>query len=134
MGEEPQLVCVFLPLMLLFQPPLITVPLAGIITNLVDTFIHLNLKLSYGRLSWLLPGPQNHRIHHSRLPEHRNKNFAVVFPLWDVIFGTYYHPRKDEYPESGLSYGQPIDSLRRALILPFPMWYRMIRKRKNVQE
>jgi sterol desaturase/sphingolipid hydroxylase (fatty acid hydroxylase superfamily) len=128
--EKPlQLIFVVFPLFLLFRPPLITVPVATVLTNLLDNYIHLNLKLDFGRFSSLIIGPQFHRIHHSRLPEHRDKNFAVVFPLWDVLFGTYYHPRKDEYPPSGLTYGLPVDSLSRALVQPFPTWYRMILKR-----
>jgi sterol desaturase/sphingolipid hydroxylase (fatty acid hydroxylase superfamily) len=119
-------VCVAAPLLLLFHPPLITIPIASVLTNLLDYFIHSNAKLGFGRLSWLLTSPQNHRIHHSKLPEHRDKNFAVVTPLWDVLFGTYYHPGKDEYPPTGLSSGEKVESLRRALILPFPKWYRMI--------
>jgi sterol desaturase/sphingolipid hydroxylase (fatty acid hydroxylase superfamily) len=34
--------------------------------------------------------PTGHRIHHSALPEHRDKNFGAILPVWDWIFGTYY--------------------------------------------
>lgn len=34
--------------------------------------------------------PTGHRIHHSAVPEHLDKNFGAIFPVWDWIFGTYY--------------------------------------------
>ena len=34
--------------------------------------------------------PTGHRIHHSALPEHMDKNFGAIMPIWDWIFGTYY--------------------------------------------
>ena len=118
--------CVTAPMMLLFRPPLITVPIAFFLTSLVSYLIHLNVRLSFGRFSWVLAGPQTHRIHHSRLPGHCDKNFAQFFPLWDVIFRTYYHPQSDEYPASGLVSGETVSSLGRALNLPFSEWHRMI--------
>jgi sterol desaturase/sphingolipid hydroxylase (fatty acid hydroxylase superfamily) len=44
--------------------------------------------------------PAYHRRHHSRLTEHYNTNFAALFPIFDVIFGTYRRP--DGWPPSGL--------------------------------
>jgi sterol desaturase/sphingolipid hydroxylase (fatty acid hydroxylase superfamily) len=66
-------------------------------TQLLQSFAHANVRLSFGRWgSRLLVGPQYHRLHHrigqghavvgaGRLGGH---NFAVLFPLWDVLFGT----------------------------------------------
>ncbi len=34
--------------------------------------------------------PTGHRIHHSALDEHRDKNFGSIFVFWDHLFGTYY--------------------------------------------
>jgi sterol desaturase/sphingolipid hydroxylase (fatty acid hydroxylase superfamily) len=42
----------------------------------------------FGR--YVLYSPTGHRIHHSALPEHKDKNFGALFPVWDWIFGTYY--------------------------------------------
>lgn len=55
---------------------------------------HLNVRVGVGRLNWLVSTPQIHRIHHSTQPEHEDKNFAAYFPVCDVLFGTYYPPRK----------------------------------------
>jgi sterol desaturase/sphingolipid hydroxylase (fatty acid hydroxylase superfamily) len=57
------------------------------------------------RLPWLdriLVTPQVHRIHHSIDPEHYNKNFADALPIFDILFGTYYRPAKEEFPATGL--------------------------------
>ena len=33
--------------------------------------------------------PSLHLIHHSDNPKHFDCNFAIVFPYWDKLFGTY---------------------------------------------
>lgn len=62
---------------------------------------HGNLRTNYGPLRYLLVTPQSHRIHHSKLPEHVDKNFAVLFSFWDRLFGTQW-PGYDEYPPTGV--------------------------------
>ena len=66
--------------------------------------------------------PVGHRIHHSALPEHKDKNFGALLPLWDWIFGTYYKGEvinqevgvADNYQNTrGLSYDL-VESTRRA--------------------
>ncbi len=115
--------------------PMITVPMAilfdlspaaggaiGFAFSAWSFFIHANLKLSLGWLSWLIDGPQLHRIHHSKRVEHFDRNFAAFFPIWDVLFGTYYHPRRGEFPETGVSEEPPVTTLRDAAWLPFRAW------------
>lgn len=71
-----------------------------VIISLYNYFIHANLKVNFGRFSWMLNCPAYHRLHHSRLPEHYDTNLAALFPIWDVIFGTYRRP--DGWPPCGL--------------------------------
>ena len=53
--------------------------------------IHSNLNISYGWFGrYFMVSPANHRVHHSALPEHWDKNFSVSLVLWDRIFGTYH--------------------------------------------
>lgn len=66
-----------------------------------DYFIHSNLRINLGPLGKVLVSPQYHRIHHSSLPQHADKNLADRFVIWDRLFGTFY-PRQDEYPPVGL--------------------------------
>jgi sterol desaturase/sphingolipid hydroxylase (fatty acid hydroxylase superfamily) len=76
------------------------VMLAGYaLVSLYNYFIHANLKVDFGRWSWALNCPAYHRRHHSKLREHYDSNFAPLFPIWDVICGTYRRP--DGWPPTG---------------------------------
>jgi sterol desaturase/sphingolipid hydroxylase (fatty acid hydroxylase superfamily) len=58
------------------------------------------------RLPWLdrvLVTPQVHRIHHSRDRAHFDTNFADALPVFDILFGTYRRPRRDEFPATGVA-------------------------------
>jgi sterol desaturase/sphingolipid hydroxylase (fatty acid hydroxylase superfamily)/CDGSH-type Zn-finger protein len=89
---------------------------------------HSNIRLHLGWASVLLNCPQVHRIHHSRVHEHHDQNYAAFFPVWDVLFGTYHHPGRDEYPLTGVHDEQEVKSLREAATLPFREWRNMFRK------
>ena len=53
------------------------------------------------------------------MASHRaDKNFAAYFPIWDVLFGTYWHPRKGEFPPTGLHSGERIESIWLLLVWP----------------
>lgn len=110
-----------------------------IFVHIYAMFTHSNIRMNMGPLKYILVTPQSHRIHHSYLPEHRDKNFANMFAIWDFIFGTQC---KDfnSYPETGvedknvphptrpsllgalIAYGKmlvyPITSLRRPNLTP----------------
>jgi sterol desaturase/sphingolipid hydroxylase (fatty acid hydroxylase superfamily) len=60
---------------------------------------HANLRWDFGWWSWVINSPAYHRRHHSSLPEHYDSNFAALFPVWDVVFGSYHRP--DGYPPTG---------------------------------
>ncbi len=89
-------------------------------------FVHMNADVGFGMLNRVIASPKTHRIHHSRLPEHRDKNFAAVWPFWDVLFGTYARTAKGIMPPPGLHSGEPGPSPGEALMLPFRRWYRII--------
>lgn len=40
---------------------------------------------------WVVQSPRDHWIHHSKKTVHHDANYANNFPIWDHIFGTYYH-------------------------------------------
>jgi sterol desaturase/sphingolipid hydroxylase (fatty acid hydroxylase superfamily) len=118
--EEPlRVFTMTVPLAMLFDAPPLILGVAGLLISSWGFFIHANLRLSLGPLSPVVCGPQLHRIHHSRLPEHRDKNFAAYFPIWDWLFGTYYAPQQDEFPATGLDSGQEHRTIRQALLSPF---------------
>lgn len=99
----------------IFLPrPLVTIPVLYFLRFVRVTFEHLAIPLHFGPFNRLIASPANHRIHHSTLPEHFNKNFAAVWPFWDVIFGTYAAPKHGEYPPTGLISGKVTKSLKDA--------------------
>ena len=66
-------------------------------TQLLESLSHANVRLSFGPLlGRVLVSPQFHRMHHSIGLGHESagpgslggSNFAVLFPVWDVLAGT----------------------------------------------
>lgn len=55
-------------------------------------FLHANVEWDFGPLRTLLASPRFHRWHHTAAEEGRDKNFAGLLPLWDILFGTYSMP------------------------------------------
>lgn len=109
---------IFLPMAFLFNLPMHGGFIAIVVTAWT-AFIHANLRLYLSWGSALVAGPQVHRIHHSRLEEHHDRNFAAFFPIWDIIFGTYHHPARSEFPPTGVSGRAEVASVWEAIIMPF---------------
>lgn len=61
---------------------------------------HSAIDLNFGKWSWVINSPAYHRRHHSIQPEHYDSNFAALFPIFDVIAGSYHRP--DGFPPTGL--------------------------------
>lgn len=57
-------------------------------------FQHANVSWGFGPLGKVFASPRFHRWHHTSAPEGRDKNFAGLLPVWDILFGTYYMPAK----------------------------------------
>ncbi|MEQ1878073.1 MAG: sterol desaturase family protein [Bdellovibrionia bacterium] len=91
--------------------------------------IHSNTKISFGPLNWILVSPQVHRIHHSKDAKYRDMNYTNFFPFWDIVFGTYYFPKKNEWPETGIE-GEPFPTSQWELaIQPFKVWKSWLNRR-----
>ena len=118
--EEPFImVFIMLPVGVLFHIAPQVLGMLAFIELLWLQFIHMNLRVGFGILAPILVGPQHHRIHHSTCTEHLEKNFALFFPLWDILFGTYYRPRKGEFPSTGLTTGETYTELWPAIAWSF---------------
>jgi sterol desaturase/sphingolipid hydroxylase (fatty acid hydroxylase superfamily) len=100
--ENPLIAAVFPVLGIVFKVPEEMVSPILLLYFLPDGLAHMNIRLSLGRFAFCLNNPQYHRIHHSVEPQHQNKNFCKMLPLFDVIFGTAWKPGKDEFPMTGL--------------------------------
>ena len=93
-------------------------------------FTHANLKLRLGFLTRIICGPQLHRIHHSNLPEHQGKNLAQFFPIFDILFGTYYHPGYNEFPATGLLEKNADNSILNMMMKPFRVRFSLLSNKK----
>jgi sterol desaturase/sphingolipid hydroxylase (fatty acid hydroxylase superfamily) len=74
-----------------------------------------------GRLAWVFGCPAHHQVHHSAHPDHAAKNLAFMFPIWDVLFGTFVLPEEEEPLEFGLGDGTEAryDGVASIYLLPF---------------
>lgn len=81
--------------------------LVFVITTAWDQYVHSNTTVGLGRARLILADNRFHRIHHSLTPAHWDRNFGVLFPWWDMLFGTAWMPGRDEWPEVGVpEYGE----------------------------
>jgi sterol desaturase/sphingolipid hydroxylase (fatty acid hydroxylase superfamily) len=65
---------------------------------------HSHVAVFYPK--WLenfLLSPAQHQVHHSVDKKHHDKNFGVVFSVWDRLFGSFIHFEKDKALKFGLS-------------------------------
>jgi sterol desaturase/sphingolipid hydroxylase (fatty acid hydroxylase superfamily) len=69
---------------------------------LVSMFCHSAIRVELPWLDRIVVTPQVHRIHHSVEQEHYDRNFADLFPVLDIIFGTYCAPVRGQFPSTGL--------------------------------
>jgi sterol desaturase/sphingolipid hydroxylase (fatty acid hydroxylase superfamily) len=66
---------------------------AGPILFLSGVIAHANLNWTFGPLRFVLASPVFHRWHHCADAAARERNFAPMFPVWDLMFGTFRMPR-----------------------------------------
>ena len=52
-------------------------------------FIHADLPWTYGKLSRIFVSPAMHHWHHAKEIRYAGTNFATVFSVFDIAFGTY---------------------------------------------
>lgn len=67
-----------------------------------DRLVHTNAPLGFGWFSRLICDNRLHFIHHSRNPEHQRRNYAALFPVFDMLYGTYCGPQALELNKTGL--------------------------------
>ena len=95
---------ILLPLAFLIQLRVQEVILISFLTNSFwSHFVHLKANIGFGPLNRLFVSPAFHRVHHSREARHYDKNFAGVFSIIDIAFGTAHLPMKDERIDTGLN-------------------------------
>ena len=74
-------------------------------SRVLQSLQHANVRIRFGAIGErLLVSPRYHRLHHAIGIGHESRgkgslgghNFAVLFPIWDILFGTANFDRKFE--------------------------------------
>ncbi len=100
---------------------------------MMDFVRHTHLKISFGRiLNQIILCPHYHQLHHSIDPKHYDRNFGLMMPVWDRLFGTLAIPEPNESFAFGLSDREhdEYQSLPGLYILPLRKMARMLRGRR----
>ena len=79
------------------------------VVYLYATFVHANLNWRFPVIERFLVTPRFHHWHHGIEDEAVDVNFAIHFPLFDRVFGTYHLP-KDKWPSGYGVQGHPVPS------------------------
>src|SRR3546814_13688736 len=80
-------------------------------------FVHANVRWRFGPLEQLVSTPHFHHWHHTN-DEHRDRNYAALFPWVDRLFGPY-NPRPRSPPPDGVP-ARPPATAPGALLTPIP--------------
>lgn len=110
---------VVLPLALLLKVDAPQMVLLSAFVAAWGQYIHSDTSIHLGRLNAIFGDNAYHRLHHSVVKQHFNKNFAAFFPLWDRLFGTYHKPEQGGLPTVGLTKTPPPRSVADYLSMPF---------------
>ncbi len=86
---------------LIFPIKIPVVIVFSIVAGWYTRFYHGNIRTHLGPLRHVLVTPQSHRVHHSSMPQHQDRNFGSLFTIWDQVFNTQYWGYT-EYPETGI--------------------------------
>lgn len=96
------------------------VAVAGIVPvlTLMAILVHANVDWDWGPLRAVIASPRFHRWHHTDETQARDKNFAGLLPLWDILFGTYYMPREQRPMSFGTATPVPTGLIGQ-MVFPF---------------
>jgi len=96
-----------------------------IVRHYYGEFIHADVPWTYGPLRRVFVSPVMHQWHHARDVEGAGSNFATVFSVFDLAFGTFYVPGRCNVP---LGVTEDVgNGVIRQLIYPFACWLREAR-------
>jgi sterol desaturase/sphingolipid hydroxylase (fatty acid hydroxylase superfamily) len=106
------------PLLLLGANPTVVAAYVPFLT-FHALFLHANVTWTFGPLRYVVSSPAFHRWHHTTQAEGLDRNFAGLFPLWDLLFGTFYMPRGRQPERFGILGEQVPAGLVSQLVYPF---------------
>jgi sterol desaturase/sphingolipid hydroxylase (fatty acid hydroxylase superfamily) len=91
----------------------------GPFTTATSAFVHANLNWSLGPFKYVIAGPVFHRWHHTAADRGGSSNFAGTFPIWDILFGTWYMPENAMPDAYGIDDEKFPESFGAQLMYPF---------------
>jgi sterol desaturase/sphingolipid hydroxylase (fatty acid hydroxylase superfamily) len=89
---------ILIPMMLIFPRGINVAYL--LFVNFHATWAHCNFRPTIKWLEPFLVQPRYHHWHHTSEKEAIDKNFAIHFPWIDKIFGTYFLPAGNKWPDT----------------------------------
>ncbi len=118
----------FLPLLLLGPDPAALAWAMAVVTAM-SCLTHASLPMPGWVERWLLVGPRLHRLHHSAEAAHHDRNFAIIFPWLDRVFGTLHWqtapPAQLGAPDASYDTRRPLADTWRAYRIAATRWAAM---------
>jgi sterol desaturase/sphingolipid hydroxylase (fatty acid hydroxylase superfamily) len=93
------------PIIILFGFPVWALMLYELFDAVITVVSHSNIafpKKLERVLRYIIVTPDLHRIHHSSYQPETDTNYSAVFPVWDIIFGTFKTETKKPQEEMEL--------------------------------
>ena len=91
-----------------------------VVRHYYGEFIHADFPWTYGPLRFVFVSPAMHRWHHARDVVGAGSNFATVFSVFDLAFGTFHVPGPCTVP-LGVTDDMGVGA-RGQLLYPFVAW------------
>lgn len=95
-----------IPVYLLLGVDFEIIALYELLLTVVVLFHHSNIQLPEfieKVLSWVIPTPAMHKVHHSDFYKETNSNYGSVLSIWDRLFGTFNGRYDSEHINIGLA-------------------------------
>lgn len=117
----------------LLQPPAEVALVAVFMALSIGIFQHANIDAKLGFWEYIFSIGDNHRYHHYPNKEVGDSNYGGEFIVWDILFGTFHHP-KGERPNDNIGLGGAPDypqTMAGLLIAPFLRDQSVFNRRKR---
>lgn len=89
-----------------------------------NCYVHFDLDWDHGPLRWLIASPRFHRLHHIDHPTVHHRNLANIFPVWDIMFGTWAGTGRVQGRFGASMAGVPNRDFVALWLWPFRQWLR----------
>ena len=98
---------VAMPLLLALGAPKDVLALVSAVTAIIGILTHSNVEMRCGPLNYVFNTPALHRWHHSRNKREGNTNYGENLVLFDLLFGTFFHPSRRPPSDIGIDQAMP---------------------------